>query len=966
MGKKFDWKTLSFKAEPTKAQFSSPAVYGPYPNTVLDGVPITTMDEHIRYVFSGTATVTKADALAIPAVLRGRNLICNIATLPLVTMRGDFEVVLNEFLRQINPALPNLVTLANTVEDLLFHAKAYWYVDLFDNRLSPYPLRAHHVPYESLSQDSSGQYWIDGRKADANRIIDFHSPNPALLSTIAASIERAKALSTAALMYANKPVPKVIVSPKADVDPEQEDIDTAMGQLSDAAAASPFVYASAGMDITALNMLSPTDLQLVESMKMVAIDLANALGIDPEDLGVSTTSRTYQNAVDRRKDRVNDVLNVYMKAITDRLTMGDVTPEPYFVRFDQDDYLRADPKTRMDVYTGYIAAGVMTVDEVRTKEGLPAMTAEQKAELKPAPQAKAIAASRKPGATFSNDNDADLVLGAKFTKDGVNPDSRTVEVLAVSWNEVAKTGGREFLFKPGSIKLNYDKLNHLKLLRDHDYTQSVGHAIDYKETDDGLVVKFQIAKGKAGDESLAGFIEKNYDGVSIGVDFTADGITEDRNLPGVVVVEGALLNEISQVAIPAFKNSRALSATYSRKGETQMSENTPGAVETAPAEKTYTLAEFQAMQATFSKPAPEKPASVQADTNVAPRETKANTQEKPVGATFVSEPVPYRFGETGAEFEFSRDIIQLGKGKDDGNGRKRVMDFMKAEFAVSTSNASTLNPTIQRPDMYVDQLDYSTPVWNTINKGAPSNGVNPFAFPKYSSSSGLVADHTEGTEPSLGAFAVTNQTVTPTALSGKIEINREAWDMGGSPGLSLLVRNEMRRAYREGLETAAAAFLDAQSFTTITLTTAAADSALEGEVIDALVALQNARGGFRLTDLLLHTDLFKALVKAKDSSGRRLYPALGPTNANGVVTSGYASININGLIGRNAWSLGASGVVAEKSYLLNPEDVHGWATAPEDLTFDIQVKSIYLGIWGYKAFAVSRAEGVRTISYDPS
>lgn len=952
MGKKFDWKTLTFKADPVSTTFSSSPV-------VYDGQIVSTVDQHIRMLFSGTLSVSKNDALAIPAVLRGRNLICNIATLPLVTMRGDFEVVGNEFLRQINPDVPNLKLLADTVEDLLFYAKAYWYVDIQDSR--EYPLRAHHVPFNDIDQDELGRYWIEGKLADSNRIIDFHSPNPALLKTIAASIERAKALSTAALMYANKPVPKVIVSPKGDADPEQDQIDTAMDQLADSAAASPFVYASAGMDITALNMLSPTDLQLVESMKMVAIDLANALGIDPEDLGVSTTSRTYQNAVDRRKDRINDVLNVYMKAITDRLSMGDVTPRGYFVRFDQDDYLRADPKTRMDVYTGYIAAGVMTVDEVRTKEGLPAMTAEQKAQVKPQPANQAIEASTQAKHTFDESTELNLVVeGAQFARDSVNTNSRTVVGLAVPYGQTARSGGKKWMFERGSLK--YTDLKRVKLLRDHDNAQAVGYAIDAEDTDKGLVVTFKVATGAAGDKALQDFLAGTHDGLSIGVNFEESDTYTDPQKPGVHIVRSAHLREVSQTAMPAFDDSRSISVTAHREVE-NMSENTPGAATENAPEKTYTLAEFQALQATFNKPAP-KPASVQDDENAAPRETKDNAQTKAV--TFVSEPLPYRFGDVTAEYEFSKDIIQLGKGKDDGNGRKRVMDFMQAEFAVSTTNAATLNPTINRPDMYVDQLDYTTPIWNTINKGAPSNGVNPFAFPKYSSSSGLVADHVEGTEPSLGAFAVTNQTVTPTALSGKIEINREAWDMGGSPGLSLLVRNEMRRAYREGLETAAATFLDAQSFTTVTLTTAAVDAALEGEVIDALVALQNARGGYRLTDLLLQTDLFKALVKAKDSTGRRLYPVLGPTNANGVVSSGYSSININGLIGRNAWALGASGVVSEKSYLLNPEDVHGWATAPEDLTFDIQVKSIYLGIWGYKAFAVSRAEGVRTLAYDPA
>jgi HK97 family phage prohead protease len=537
---------------------------------------------------------------------------------------------------------------------------------------------------------------------------------------------------------------------------------------------------------------------------------------------------------------------------------------------------------------------------------------------------------------------------AEFTVTDV--EKRTVKLLAVPYGEPSelRQEGR-YVFSKGSITVP-QPISKVKLLRHHDKEQSVGYATSIEETDRGLEVTFKIATGPEGDRALAGFTDGNYDAASIG----AAEIQGKKDKRGFIHVLASRLKEVSQVAIPAFENAGLISVTATSEGE-NMTDLDPAVV---PAEKTYTLAEIQNFLGLNKET--KVPASIQEDENVAPRELKANAQEKAV----VKEPAPYRFDGAEGRFEFSSDIISMNKG--DGNAKARVLDFMAEEFAVTTSNAATLNPTIQRPDMYVDQLDYTTPIWNTIYKGTPPNGVNPFAFPKYSSSSGLVADHVEGTEPTLGAFAVTNQTVTPSALSGKIEINREAWDMGGNPSLSNLIRNEMRRSYREGLETSAAAFLDAQSFTTITLTTAAADSALEGEVIAALVALQNARGGFRLTDLLLHTDLFKALVLAKDSTGRRLYPVLGPTNANGVVTSGYGSININGLVGRNAWALGASGIVAEKSYLLNPTDVHGWATAPQDMTFDIQVKSVYLGIWGYKAFAVSRTEGVRTLSYDPA
>jgi hypothetical protein len=358
--------------------------------------------------------------------------------------------------------------------------------------------------------------------------------------------------------------------------------------------------------------------------------------------------------------------------------------------------------------------------------------------------------------------------------------------------------------------------------------------------------------------------------------------------------------------------------------------------------------------------------SVQQDTTVPPREVAIPAEQATTGAVFVDEKPCYTF-DNNSEFSFAKDIQAALKGND-AAAQKRLDTFLEAEFAISTANSSALSPTVNRPDMYVDNLAYEYPIWSTINKGAPPNGVTAFQFPKWASSSGLVADHVEGVEPSLGAMAVTNQQVQPTALSGKIEINREAWDQMGTSNLDNLVRAEMRRAWYEGLETAAAAFLDGLTLTgnEVTITTAAADTTLQGELIGALIDLLFSRGGYRLRNFMTQGNLYKKLALAKDGNGRLLFPPMAPQNAAGTLASFFANLNINGLIGRPAWALGAMSNAADNSYLFASEDVHGWATAPQFLEFNIQVKSIYIGIWGYKAFANSRAAGIRRFIYDPT
>jgi len=188
---------------------------------------------------------------------------------------------------------------------------------------------------------------------------------------------------------------------------------------------------------------------------------------------------------------------------------------------------------------------------------------------------------------------------------------------------------------------------------------------------------------------------------------------------------------------------------------------------------------------------------------------------------------------------FLRDAFAAGEvGNIDGGAAQ--------QFAITPTNVVNLNYPQNRPDLYVDQLDYQYPLYAAVNKGT-LDAVTPFVIPKFNASSGLVADHVTGTEPTPGAFTATAQTITPSAVSGKVEITREAFDQGGNPQMSGLIWKQMVRGWYEALEAYVQAQLvaNAASITDITLTTAATDSTLDGLLADAIVPLQYIRGGDR-------------------------------------------------------------------------------------------------------------------------
>lgn len=361
----------------------------------------------------------RPEALMVPEVQRGRNLICSISTLPLEAVDARNVPQDHPMLRQIDPNVPNVVTLAMTVEDLIFESVAWWRITAFG--WDGYPVEAVRYAPDQVTftppkdyargylpsglatepSDEGGNkpepgLWMGGEWVPYSQVIRFDSPNAPLLTAGQKVITRAIALAEAAQLFAENPRMRGYFAPKdASVDPgNTEAIQDALDAWALARKERVDGYVPAALDYNTVQDATPADLQLVALADKAAKDTANMMGLDPEDVGQSTTSRTYQNGVDRRKDRVNDTLSPYMAAITQRLTMPDVTKRGVRVRFNLDDFLRADPKTRAEVQQIYHGMGVTDAAEIREVEGLPprAIEAPQLRPAVPAPAPEEVAA----------------------------------------------------------------------------------------------------------------------------------------------------------------------------------------------------------------------------------------------------------------------------------------------------------------------------------------------------------------------------------------------------------------------------------------------------------------------------------------------------------------------------------------------------------------------------------------------
>lgn len=368
-------------ADTTGQSTVRPVVFSEVPQPVLP------VDQLLMHLWSKQGKIGRPQALTVPAVRRGRNMICAISTLPLQAVDENNRVQRRPLFTQLDNNTANVVVLAQTLEDLLFDAVAWWRVVGFD--VDGYPSRVQRYAPDQVTLQPPADYqrgllpsglategvvWMEGHAVPFAEVIRFDSPNPGLLSDDT-TIRRAIALNEAAGLYASSPRRRGYFTPTEGADPADDD--TVIGILDDWKKSSQERvdgYVPAALTYNAIQDSTPAELQLVQMQERVTLDLANMLGIDPEDLGVNTTSRTYQNATDRRRDRINDTLAPYMRAITDRLGMPDVTRDGMTVRFWLDDYLRADPKTRAEVQQIYHGMGATDAAEIRDEEGRPPRT----------------------------------------------------------------------------------------------------------------------------------------------------------------------------------------------------------------------------------------------------------------------------------------------------------------------------------------------------------------------------------------------------------------------------------------------------------------------------------------------------------------------------------------------------------------------------------------------------------------
>ena len=509
---------------------------------------------------------------------------------------------------------------------------------------------------------------------------------------------------------------------------------------------------------------------------------------------------------------------------------------------------------------------------------------------------------------------------------------------------------------PADVVLNYG----------HDrksLNMQVGVATELTPTPEGVLAEFRIARTPEGDRVLALADPET----RVLKAFSAEVEGEfDLGQDGVQHAKATTVTGAAVVRVPAFTGAHITSVAASAaqdQEETNVGDTKVDAAETV----AFAKADGDALQA-----------QVQTLTEKLAELENIKLPVGPGSAQFevVEEPI-YRFA--GAEaapsgFDFATDLLAAGK-DGDGAALARLVKFtaerLSPQFATTTTDVSTVNPSQYRPDMFLGQAPVpASPLYDFFHKGGLPN-VTPFFWSKLDrvGTTANVRDHVEGTDPADDTVkTAVGATVTPVPVSGKVHITREVADQGGNPVVSGLVWSEFERSLKIALETKTAALVTAglgsvTALATIPTGTAgpAAGLAVEGGLVD----LQFIPDGFRFARLFGHVDLYKALALATNAEDEKIYPIISPTNRDGSTADKFARIDIAGYGMYPAASLGTAGGT-KNSLAADPAAVHVWNSGLTRLDkLGETVEGWDMGVFAYFAGVLYDVDGLRKITYTP-
>ena len=333
---------------------------------------------------SGAPFMDRYLALQVPSVARCRNLIAGVISsidLELYKKSTGAELESPLWLEQPDMRQPRSVTIAYTVDSLLFYGVAYWRVTSLyadDGRPSGFEWVANTRVTVQTNQDGTEiqNYSVNGvvtPMAGIGSLVTFQSLLPSVLETGARTIQSAIDVQKAASVAAATPMATGFIK-NSGADLPEAQVSGILAAWKAARASRSTAYLTSTLDYQTVGF-SPKDMLYTEASQYLATEIARLMNVPAYYISADmNNSMTYQNILDGRKEFVAYSLQPFISAIENRLSMDDITRHGNIVRFAIDEtFLRADTAARLDAIEKMLSLGLIDLEQAQSMEQLSPM-----------------------------------------------------------------------------------------------------------------------------------------------------------------------------------------------------------------------------------------------------------------------------------------------------------------------------------------------------------------------------------------------------------------------------------------------------------------------------------------------------------------------------------------------------------------------------------------------------------------
>ena len=486
------------------------------------------------------------------------------------------------------------------------------------------------------------------------------------------------------------------------------------------------------------------------------------------------------------------------------------------------------------------------------------------------------------------------------------------KIVPMGTGEVGNTNMGGVVFEAGSIDIS--DVSKIKLLSQHDMKKPVGRMIAAETRADGIYATFKLSRSTGGNDALIQAQEGLVSGLSVGAEVIASKPSRD----GHTVVSKAKLKEVSLVTEPAFKSAQVLEIA---------------AEEVIPAESIQPESEPEKVEETTT---PVEAPAVEAAAVEAARPTVA------AAFTVRERTAPI----TSAQYLGAQ--IKAAMGDDEA---RRVV--LAADDSTSTNTGLTLPAHL---NMFDTTTFSGRPAFDAVTRAGSVPQLS-FTIPKMGTAP-TTAVTAEGAAPSETGMTSTYDTVTAAKYSTLNRVSFELLDFS-NPAFETLLLDEMRKGYEKATDNALIAYFTSAG--TAATGVAATAAGLQSFIATQGPAAYKATGGDYANKLVASTDQWAAILGYADTTGRALFNAESPMNAQG-------NASINSVVGRVLGAdlvvdhnISVSGIVDESAFLVSPNSVYVWESPVTNLRLNVLTSGeIEINMYGYLAIhAKAAGAGIR-------